>query len=251
MSEPQENKRYEHGSMPASKAYGFGGVDPQPQPETGAELSAPTTSTEIKTVQPKEEWVGSSKVKNAPPALVKAMNAKKGFAAPVGKRVQATYPLQKPPKNKFVRVHPSSEYRLNGVLTLTDLDTSEIYYVSPDLSLPAFIESQTRVTDLFAAQMSDGSMFIWPLHRSETSWYRAAKAAIRVAVSKWVAVVARRAANTYDLVEPEDSIPEPEWSSLPPFGELLESAFEDHMVTSLDHPFLRKLRGFREDGDDE
>jgi hypothetical protein len=245
------NPRYETGSMPVSKANGFGGVDPQPQTETGAEISAPTTSTKIKTMPQPDESVGSSKIKTLSPALVKAMNAKKGFAAPVGKRIQATYPLQKPPKNKFVRVHPSPEYRMNGVLTLTDLDTGEIYYVSPDLDLPEFIASQTRVTDLYAAQMSDGSMFIWPLHRSETSWYRAAKAAIRVAVSKWVAVVARRAANTYDLVEPEDSIPEPEWSSLPSFAEMLESAFEDHMVTSLDHPFLRKLRGFREDGDDD
>jgi len=251
MSEPHQNARYENGSMPVPKPNGFGGVDPQPQPETGAENSAPTTSTKIKTAEQTDEPSSSGKIKSASTAMVKALNAKKSYSAPVGKRVQATYPLQKPPKNKFVRVHPSSEYRLNGVLTLTDLDTSEIYYVSPDLKLPAFIESQTRVTDLFAAQMSDGSMFIWPLHRSETSWYRAAKAAIRIAVSKWVAVVARRAANTYDLVEPEDSIPEPDWSSLPPFAEMLESAFEDHMVTSLDHAFLRKLRGFREDGDDE
>ena len=99
--------------------------------------------------------------------------------------------------------------------------------------------------------MSDGSIFIWPLHRSETSWYRAAKSAISKAMSNWVAVVARRAANTYDLVQPEDSIPEPDWTALPLFAEMVESAFEDHMITSLDHPFLRKLRGFREDGDDE
>lgn len=161
------------------------------------------------------------------------------------------YPLQKPPKNKFVRVHASPEYRMSGVLTLTDLDTGEIYYVSPDLDLPEFLNSQTRVTDLFAAQMSDGSFFIWPQHRSETSWYRAAKAAIRTAMGKWIAVVARRAANTYDLIEPEDCIPEPDWSSIPPFAAMVETAFEDHMITSLDHPFLRKLRGFREDGDDD
>ena len=243
------NARYESGSMPVSKPNGFGGVDPQPETEAG--IPASTTSTKIKTVQQAEEPAASSKIKTLSPVLMKAMNAKKGFSAPVGKRVQATYPLQKPPKNKFVRVHPSPEYRLSGVLTLTDLDTGEIYYVSPDLELPGFLESQTRVSDLYAAQMSDGSFFIWPQHRSETSWYRAAKAAIRMAMSKWVAVVARRAANTYDLIEPEDSIPEPEWSSLPPFADMVETAFEDHMITHPDHPFLRKLRGFREDGDDE
>jgi hypothetical protein len=243
------NARYENGSMPVSKPNGFGGVDPQP--ETGAGIPVPTTSTKIKTVQQAQDPVTSSKIKTLSPALMKAKNAKKGFAAPAGERVQATYPLQKPPKSKFVRVHPSPEYRMNGVLTLTDTDTGEIKYVSPDLELPDFIETQTRVTDLYAAQMSDGSFFIWPLHRSETSWFKAAKAAIRMAKDKWVAVVARRAANTYDLIAPEDEIPEPNWSELPPFAEMVEAAFEDHMITDLDHPFLRKLRGFREDSDDE
>jgi len=41
---------------------------------------------------------------------------------------------------------------MSGVLTLTDTDTNEIKYVSPDLELPEFIESQTRVTDLYAAR---------------------------------------------------------------------------------------------------
>ncbi len=204
-------------------------------------------SIAIKTVPQAEEPGGSFKIKTLSPALVKAKAAKKGFSAPVGKRTQATFPLQKPPKNKFVRVHPSPEYRISGVLTLTDTDTGQIKYVSPDLELPEFIESQTRVTDLYAAQMSDGSYFIWPLHRSETTWFKAAKQAVSTATKKWVAVVARRSANTYDLIEPEDAIPEPDWSSLPPFAEMVESAFEDHMITHLDHPFLRKLRGFRDD----
>jgi hypothetical protein len=30
---------------------------------------------------------------------------------------------------------------------------------------------------------------------------------------------------------------------------MVESAFEEHMITHLDHPFLRKPRGFRDDDD--
>lgn len=210
--------------------------------------SAAALSSVIKTVpQTEESSGGSSRIKTLSPALVKAKAAKKGFSAPVGKRTQATFPLQKPPKNKFVRVHPSPDYRMSGLLTLTDTDTGQVMYVSPDLELPEFIETQTRVTDLYAGQMSDGSFFLWPVHRSETTWFRAAKQAVKVAQSMWVAVVARRSANTYDLIEPEDAIPEPDWSSLPSFTEMVESAFDGHMITHLDHPFLRKLRGFRDD----
>jgi hypothetical protein len=190
-----------------------------------------------------------SRIKPVSAAIANAKNAKKSFAAPAGKRVQATFPLQKPPKSKFVRVHPSPEYRMFSILTLTDNDTSDIYYVSPDFELPEFVESQTKLTNLYAAQMSDGSFFVWPVHQSETSWYRAAKKAVRVAVDKWVAVVARRAANTYDLIEPQDVIPDPDWSSLPPFGEMVEAAFEDRMILHVDHDFIRKLRGFRDEDD--
>lgn len=225
------------------------GAGATPNPGTGADCSAPSTT--IKTVPQAEEPAGSAKIKVLSPALMKAKAAKKGFAAPAGRRSQATYPLQKPLKSKFVRVHPSADYRVSGVLTLTDADTGEIYYVSPDLELPEFIESQTRVTDLYAAQMHDGSFFIWPVHRSDTTWYRAAKQAVAAAGRRWVAVVARRSANTYDLIEPEDAIPEPDWSALPPFMEMVESAFDGHMITDIDHPFLRRLRGYRDDDDSE
>jgi len=237
----------QNGCPPVPQTNHMNGADTAPK--TGLERSAAFAL--IKTVPQVEEPTGSSKIKTLSAVLLKAKAAKKGFSAPVGKRTQATFPLQKPPKNKFIRVHPSPEYHISGVLTLTDTDTGQIKYVSPDLELPEFIESQTRVTDLYAAQMSDGSFFIWPLHRSETTWFRAAKRAAKVATERWVAVVARRSANTYDLIEPEDVIPEPDWSVLPPFTEMVESAFEDHMITHLDHPFLRKLRGFRDDDDAE
>jgi len=218
-------------------------------PVTGPDSSAPYAA--IKPLPQSDEPAGSARIKALSPALAKAKAAKKGLAAPAGRRAQATYPLQRPPKSKFVRVHPSASYRMGGVLTLTDTDTGEINYVSPDLELPEFIESQTRVTDLYAAQMHDGSFFIWPVHRSDTTWYRAAKQAVATAMRKWIAVVARRSANTYDLIEPEEAIPEPDWSALPPFMEMVESAFDGHMITRTDHPLLRRLRGFRDDDDAE
>jgi hypothetical protein len=60
-------------------------------------------------------------------------------------------------------------------------------------------------------------------------------------------VVARKAANTYDLYQPEQSIPEPDWSGLPPFLQMVENGFEDRFITSLEHPVILKLRGFAND----
>jgi len=186
-------------------------------------------------------------IKPASLALARAREAKKNAAAPIGKRMQATHPIMKPPKSKFVRVHPSPEYRMSGILTYQDPDTQEIYYVAPDLELPQAIETQTKLTDLYAAQTHDGTSFSWYVNRSDTSWYRAAQKAVGYAVDGWVRVVARKAANTYDLYQPEDSLPEPDWSRLPTFMAMIESGFEEKMITSLDHPLFRKLRGSADD----
>jgi hypothetical protein len=144
-------------------------------------------------------------------------------------------------------VHPAKEYHLPGILTHYDEDNQELYYVSPDLELPESLEGQTKITDLYAAQTHDGTFFIWWVNRSATSWFRAAQKALRTAREGWVRVVSRKGANTYDLYDPENPIPDPDWSKLPPFIEMVEDSFEGRLVNSLEHPLLRKLRGLHDD----
>jgi hypothetical protein len=182
-------------------------------------------------------------------AIIRARMAKKNVEAPLGKRVQTTYPIQKPPKSKFVRVHPEPAYRVSLIRTYKDEDTDTIYYVVPDLDLPEEIADQTKITDLYAAQAHDGTFFIWFVNHSDTSWYRSANAAVRSCKCEWRRVVARKSANIYDLYKPEYTIDEPDWSGLPSFPEMLENGFEDRRITSVDHPVVRKLRGFN-DGDE-
>lgn len=189
------------------------------------------------------------KIRPMQPVIDRARAAKKHSATPIGSRIQATYPIQKPNRHKFVRVHPNAEYHQPYIRTYTDSDTGELYYVDPDLELPEEISAETKVTDLYAAQTHDGTYFIWYVHRSDTSWYRAAKKSVNYCLSKWGRVVARKAANTYDILGPEQAIPEPNWSELPPFLEMVEDGFEDRFITNLDHPMLRKLRGL--DNEDE
>jgi hypothetical protein len=77
----------------------------------------------------------SKKIRSAPSALVLAKHAKKDYSAPVGRRVQTTYPVGRL-KGKFLQVHPDKSYRQPAVLTYKDPDTDEVYYVSPDLEIP-------------------------------------------------------------------------------------------------------------------
>jgi hypothetical protein len=191
----------------------------------------------------------SSKIKEASKASKAAQAAKKHKSAPVGKREQATYPIMRPPKSKFVRVHPDEAYRQYNVPVLEDPDTNDLYFMDESLQVPEFILATVRRVNLYAAQTHDHSIFLWAVKQSDTPWYKAAPRAVSTAVNKWVAVRARKAANTYDLTTPIDTIPEPDWSSLPSFDEMLDTAFDDHAITYLEHPLLKKLQGINDDDD--
>jgi hypothetical protein len=82
---------------------------------------------------------------------------------------------------------------------------------------------------------------------SDTNWYKAARRAVNAALNRWVQVQARKAANTYDLITPLDPIPDPDWSSFRPFDEMLDNAFDEHVIASVDHPLIRKLKGINDD----
>jgi hypothetical protein len=222
-------------------------VAAETQPDDAVLASAPVTSRIRSAAPAPPENHPAAKIRPASAATLQAFSAKRDFVAPAGKRMQALYPIQKPPKSKFVRAHASPEYRQFGIWTYTDPDSNEVYYVSPDLEIPESYGVQLKVTDLYAAQTHDGTFFIWFVHRSESTWFRSAKKALQVATKKWTRVIARKGPNTYDLYESEFPIPEPGWGDLPPFAEMLEEAFDDLMIDSLEHPALRKARGLVDD----
>jgi hypothetical protein len=95
-----------------------------------------------------------------------------------------------------------------------------------------------RRSHIYAAQTHDYSVFLWMVKVSDTNWYKAARRAVNAALNRWVQVQARKAANTYDLITPLDPIPDPDWSSFRPFDEMLDNAFDEHVIaSSITHSF--------------
>jgi len=211
---------------------------------SGQESANTRKSSKIRSAQVEQHSSCSTgKIRSVSPALLQARSAKRECSAPVGKRMQSLYPTERP-KQKFLRVHPSREYRQMGVLTYSDPDTNELYYVAPELEVPESYGMPIKVTDMYAAQAHDGTFFIWCVNRSESTWYRSALKAIEMCTHKWFKVVSRRGPNIYDLYPSEKEIPEPDWSNLPAFGDMLESAFDGKRIESLEHPVVRKARGY-------
>jgi hypothetical protein len=166
------------------------------------------------------------------------------FTAIGVKKLVLTVPVRKPNRQEFVRVRHGDEWRLETAI-LELKDERETYLL--DRSLWNELELEIVPKVLFVAISRQGVLFIWPvkLPRSDgrqDAWSLSALAAAERAMTRWTRVVANLSLGAYEVFEASADVPEPEW----PTGDLrslLEIAFRDKFIESIDHPVIRRLRG--------
>jgi hypothetical protein len=170
-----------------------------------------------------------------------------GFTASVGvKKALLSIPVRKPNKAEFVRAHPSESYRLTtAVVELKE--ERETYIVAPALRPELTTEATFRPKLLVTAISRQNVLFLWEcnLPRADgraDEWSRTMLEAVHLATTEWVRVVANQSLGAYDVFRASAQLSEPEWPETP-FKELLRIAFRDRLISSLDHPVLRRLRG--------
>ena len=167
------------------------------------------------------------------------------FAETVGvKKKIITVPVRKPHRQSFVRVHPDESWRLETAVIEVKEDR-ETYLVDPAFwsELPGEIIPKV----LFTAVNRQDVVFLWPIRLPgedgrHNEWHRSALEAAQLATKQWVRVVANMPLGAYDVFEATGNFPEPEWPDIS-FRELLQIAFRDKFIQSLDHPVIRRLRG--------
>jgi hypothetical protein len=161
------------------------------------------------------------------------------------KKLRNTVPARRPSPQDFVRVHPDPTYRENfGMIELKD--DREDYLVLPHLvpQLPGEIVFKT----IFTAINRQGVVFLWPVRLPSpddkpNAWWQSAREAAELAMTKWVRMRANMSLGAYDLFTAESDIPDPEWSELEPFQDLLRIAYRGRLVVDLDHPVIKRLSG--------
>ena len=167
------------------------------------------------------------------------------FADMVGvKKEILTVPVRKPDRQSFVRVHPDDSYRLRtAVLELRE--EREIYLVAPSIrsALPGELIHKT----LFTALSRHDVVFIWPIRLPGEdgrldAWNESAQDAAHLAQDHWVRVVSNMHLGAYETFVATGDLPEPRWPDKT-FQELLNIAFKNRYIDSLDHPAIRRLRG--------
>ena len=167
------------------------------------------------------------------------------FASQIGvKKLLRTVPVRKPNRQEFVRVRKGEDYQLQTAI-LEMKEDRESFLVDPSLwnELPGEIIPKVILT----AMNRQGVMFLWPVRlpgsdgRSDT-WNQSALEASNIAEDKWVRVAANMSLGAYDIYDAGSELTDPEWPELE-FQKILEIAFKDKFITSMDHPAVRRLRG--------
>lgn len=167
------------------------------------------------------------------------------FSAAVGvTKALLTIPIRKPDRQSFIRVNPDPAYRIE-VAMLELKEDREIFLVDRSLinELPGEVTARLLLTTI----NRQGVIVLWPARLPNPEgrrdeWCRSALEAAELAQKGWVRVVANMSLGAYEVFQATASLPEPEWPDIS-FPRLLEIAFRDKFIRSLDDPAVKKLRG--------
>ena len=164
-----------------------------------------------------------------------------------------TIPIGKP--RDFFRVHPDAAYRRHTEIYTHKPEGSvdeQTYILAPEMRgrIP-----EARPATIVTCIYRDGSLRLWPIsfprdgERDNDAWI-SARSAAKNAMDRWLKIVwHRRAYQTRDA-QPGYA-PDPDYSKLPSFNELVRLAFKEHgIIKTVDHPIYRELFGISRPADD-
>lgn len=150
----------------------------------------------------------------------------------------------RPPKDTFVRCHPT---HVIALFLYKDEETGESYMLPPTLAEVAQQDQVFKKRQLRLAVTVQGAVFLWetamPSEETNTNqWILSAWNAQATAQDRWIRVVANRQNASYDVMVSESDLGEPAYPE-EQFDEVLRVAFRGKVIETRDHPILKKLRG--------
>jgi hypothetical protein len=169
-----------------------------------------------------------------------------GVAA--GREILTRVPVRRPGRKEFVRAHPDPRMTIAMALYVDDSEDGdgEAYAVAKEMR--DTFGDDVKPTLLQVAMTRSGVLFLWALKIPQSeggrgrSWHESAFVARDHAKTHWVKVQSDRGLSGYRVFVAEGKIPEPKWPDKT-IEEILEVAFRDRIIKSMDHPIVRKYLG--------
>lgn len=168
-----------------------------------------------------------------------------GFQSSAGiKKPLVTVPVQKPPRQEYFRVNPDPSFQFPANVLEVKSD-DETFLVDRSLWEELGHELSPRL--LLAAITRQGLLFIWPLRLEDAygrldPWSASASVGAESAKSNWTRVTSNRGLGRYDVFDAPTKFPDAEWPEAT-MEQILEIAFRGRIITTVDHPAVRRLRG--------
>lgn len=152
--------------------------------------------------------------------------------------------IKKPNKQAFIRTRKDKLFQI-AVAIIAMKEDSEFYLVSRELR-DELSDEVTYYTIRTAIDVH-GTVFLWPIKLPDAlgkidSWNESAAVAASIAEDTWARVSSNRAVGGYEVRRPDGDLGEPVWPEKT-FQELIDLAFSNYYIDSLDHPVVKKLRG--------
>ncbi|GAH61280.1 unnamed protein product, partial [marine sediment metagenome] len=152
-------------------------------------------------------------------------------------------PCKKPDKRRFFRVHPE----MYTFLYLTEwVEDGENYLVSPDM-VPVVGENAHQFKVYLGMYHPTHTLFLFPVRQPDPkgrSWpaWDGQETACQTAMTKWVRMEWVQDASSYELINASGEIEDPPWPDKT-LDEILAIAFSGNVITDIDHPVIKSLKG--------
>ncbi|MBT4290806.1 MAG: hypothetical protein HOD92_26055 [Deltaproteobacteria bacterium] len=155
-----------------------------------------------------------------------------------------TVPVRKPNRQEFVRVHPDDAYAFETIV-LELKEEREVYLV--DNSLWKDLSHEVVPKIIYTVINRQGTLFLWPIKLPledgrHDKWSRSALEGAQIAKYRWLRVQANMNLGAYEMYKASGELSDPEWPDKS-FDELVNIAFKDLFINSLEHPVVQRLRG--------
>ena len=167
-----------------------------------------------------------------------------------GERLITSIPVRKPTREAWFQTHPDEQFRLPApVIELKESGDKlgDIYLVTQNLWSDLSDEPTFMRKLLVPAITRQGDLFLWPIKLPGAdgrldSWNQSAMRIAAIARDRWVRVGANRTLGVYTARAAHDQNTKAVWPNLR-LEEIIEIAFRDKIIKSMDHPVIRQLRG--------